>query len=427
MTERLSYAPAELNFTYQNDAAGAVHEMDNLLKQQICFACYAEALTAAEIAKKLGVAKEYIEDSVKEMLVLELLKEEDGKYLTWFNVFPTRENNEAHKLTYDYYIQNKIPARVNELLDGLEEEIRALNFYGNDFNYGYLKWIFYNLAAGIFDTLILKNFKNHHGFEVSKAVPRPYNITGFYQTADEVLLEYETEKQMLNCSCTWNFCELQDFGKIKGCDALYAPPFPNVWDEANTDWSKGRISSLDMNNNRIILKLINGVELSKLEHDMANGLALEAPGPRLIKLDGQKQIPLTPVFTNKVFCQIEKLIEKTLQPLSVEIAENLCTKLEEMFFPLIRKGEPRLIEDFYTFNLKNFIHSSSTLWWYGLNGEETSVGASSSALKNDVGTSGASTDSCEEKKSSGAPLELPAKEVGYEHFAAGLYLICLDE
>ena len=418
MTERLSYAPAELNFTYQNDAEGAVHEMDNLLKQQICFVCYTESLSASEIAKKLGVAKEYIEDSVKEMLVLELLKEEDGKYLTWFNVFPTRENNEAHKLTYDYYIQNKIPARVNELLDGLEEEIRALNFYGNDFNYGYLKWIFYNLAAGILDTLILKNFKNHHGFEVSKAVPRPYNITGFYQTADEVLPEYETEKQMLNCSCTWNFCELQDFGKIKGCDALYAPPFPNIWDEANTDWSKGRIASLDMNNDRIILKLISSVELSKLEHDMANGMALEAPGARLIKLDGQKQIPLTPVFTNKVFCQIEKLIEKALQPLSVEIAENLCAKLEEMFFPLIRKGELRLIEDFYTFNLKNFIHSSSTLWWYGLNGdgEESSVGAS-----------GARADFCESKKSSVAPLELPAKEVGYEHFAAGLYLILLDE
>ena len=131
---------------------------------------------------------------------------------------------------------------------------------------------------------------------------------------------------------------------------------------------------------------------------MANGMVLEAPGARLVKLDGQKQIPLTPVFTNEVFFQLEKLIEKALQPLSVEIAEDLCSKLEEMFFPLIRKGEPRLVEDFYTFNLKNFIHSSSTLWWYGLNGE------------GDDNT----------------PLELPAKDVGYEHYAAGLYLILLN-
>ena len=37
--------------------------------------------------------------------------------------------------------------KVNQALENIKDEILKFDFYGNDFNYKYLKWIFYVIAG----------------------------------------------------------------------------------------------------------------------------------------------------------------------------------------------------------------------------------------------------------------------------------------
>ena len=50
-------------------------------------------------------------------------------------------------LNNDVIITNDDILKINNILFGLKDKITALDFYGNDFDYGYLLWILYVVAS----------------------------------------------------------------------------------------------------------------------------------------------------------------------------------------------------------------------------------------------------------------------------------------
>ena len=79
-----SYNPKNLNLMYMGEGPNKYWELlnGNKIRQNILWACYNDSLTEEEIALQIGVALPYIEDDIKLLLDVWLLKKEGKHYRT---------------------------------------------------------------------------------------------------------------------------------------------------------------------------------------------------------------------------------------------------------------------------------------------------------------------------------------------------------
>ena len=135
-----SYHPRKLELRYWGEGPNHYYgAAETLLKQNILFACYNDALTAEQIALEIGVGLPYMEDDLQALHEVNLLtKDGTGRYRTNIIIFTEAFTREAQQLiTPD---AQAIADRVARCLTEQEAAIRALGFTGCGMNQTTFAW-----------------------------------------------------------------------------------------------------------------------------------------------------------------------------------------------------------------------------------------------------------------------------------------------
>lgn len=105
--------------------------------------------------------------------------------------------------------------KVNQALENIKDEILKLDFYGNDFNYKYLKWIFYVIAGYQIGYLANEKYLEKYKEKYKDEGERDYRITMQYSNADEKI-DYPTqdETKTAEWSCLTQKFMSTRYGKI---------------------------------------------------------------------------------------------------------------------------------------------------------------------------------------------------------------------
>lgn len=135
-----SYQPRKLDLRYWGEGPNHYYgAAETLLRQNILFACYNDALTAEQIALEVGVGLPYMEDDLNALHEVSLLtKDGAGRYRTNIILFTEDFKREAQQLIAPD--AQAIADRVERCIAEQEAAIRALGFTGCDMNQAAYAW-----------------------------------------------------------------------------------------------------------------------------------------------------------------------------------------------------------------------------------------------------------------------------------------------
>lgn len=284
-----SYHPRRLDLRYWG--AGPNHyygAAGTLLRQNILFACYNDALTAEQIALEVGVGLPYMEDDLNALHEVNLLTCQGGKYRTNIIIFTEDFIYEAQQLiTPD---AQAIADQVKHCIREQEAAIRTLGFTGCDMNQTAFAW-----QMGV---LLLH-----------QAV---INIAG-----DKACPELPKDKWGMSCLC-WGveatlekaadpFCFGHSGMENARGDDVRCMDFPIVGPMVHHtlySWSKGNV----------FLDIARGSANALSENDAAIAAELIKKGYVLQK-DGQLTVNC-PVFTTSQFQALLSILDEAAQEIA---------------------------------------------------------------------------------------------------------------
>ena len=135
-----SYQPRRLDLRYWSHGPNRCYGMaGTLLRQNILFACYNDALTAEQIALAVGVGLPYMEDDLRELHEVDLLKRDgSGRYRTNIVIFTQDFTREAAALIAPQ--AQAVAGAVKDCVNSVTESVRALGFTGCRMNAAALRW-----------------------------------------------------------------------------------------------------------------------------------------------------------------------------------------------------------------------------------------------------------------------------------------------
>lgn len=111
---------------------------DNLVRQNICIACYQHPKSLDELTTLLGIPKAYLEFDLKWLVEHEFVIYEKGKYYTTFYINSRSERQKSYGVHCSLKEQVS-DVIVNGLLEA-EDTIRQIGFYGSDVPMDKLLW-----------------------------------------------------------------------------------------------------------------------------------------------------------------------------------------------------------------------------------------------------------------------------------------------
>ena len=159
-----SYHPRRLDLRYWGMGPNHYYGMaGTLLRQNILFACYNDALKAEQIALAVGVGLPYMEDDLAELTEVGLLKRDGaGRYRCNIVIFTEDYNREAaERIASEVFA---IAERVKSCIAEKGDAIRALGFTGCDMNDAAFAW---QMSALLLHQAVI----NHAGDKACPALP----------------------------------------------------------------------------------------------------------------------------------------------------------------------------------------------------------------------------------------------------------------
>lgn len=188
---KTAYAPTKVNYFFGYNCAGAEKVISQKIAEQIAVIARSEPKTVNQISDEMGVAPVYVEDIVRQMVNHSLLKESGkGRYVTNFCVFPQNDYSKAESDMNRIFFEREFPKRITEMLYDLKDEITALDFYGNDFDYSYLLWLLYVTAGYKMGELSADAIIKSRYPMIKDEAERSYRITAMYLTPEETAEGY---------------------------------------------------------------------------------------------------------------------------------------------------------------------------------------------------------------------------------------------
>ncbi|NLA77194.1 MAG: hypothetical protein GX851_05110 [Clostridiales bacterium] len=197
------YRPVKLSighYGWQDNDVMRQLETDTLM-QNICFACFNNALTIEEISRTLSVAAVYLEDKLNKLVSMEYMtKSAKGKYQTNFFIRGT-EYQLAHS-RYQYEKTAPLAEAYYSVVKSAFPEIKALGFVGADIGADILMWdlmlYFMMCETGKTDNRMIKKLHLEHGAPIRPDGTRHWlrgEVVGTdtekaKETGDEVFYEF---------------------------------------------------------------------------------------------------------------------------------------------------------------------------------------------------------------------------------------------
>lgn len=135
-----SYHPRRLDLRYWGEGPNHYYDMaGSLLRQNILFACYNDALTAEQIALAVGVGLPYMEEDLTALHEVNLLMQDGkGRYRCNIVIFTEDYNREADERIAPEV--KTIAGLVKKCIAENEGVVRALGFAGSGMNEAALNW-----------------------------------------------------------------------------------------------------------------------------------------------------------------------------------------------------------------------------------------------------------------------------------------------
>lgn len=139
--EEYIYRPRELCMAICGEVVQQVDTKeveDNLVRQNICIACYQQPKSLDELTTILGIPKAYLEFDLKWLVEHEFVIYEKGKYYTTFYI------NSRSEMQKSYGVHCSLKEQVSDVIvNGLleaEDTIRQIGFHGSDAPMDKLLW-----------------------------------------------------------------------------------------------------------------------------------------------------------------------------------------------------------------------------------------------------------------------------------------------
>lgn len=357
---KTAYAPADVSWFGGYCARKPFLLMESSkICPQVMVICRSDAKTVNEIADEIGVAPLYLEEIIEKMVGTNLLvSPAKGKYIANHCIFPRQRYIEAEILACDIFHDDGYGEKIDNILAGLKDEITALDFYGNDFDYNYLKWHLYVIAS----YALGNHGKNHYTKKngIKDEVEREYRMTMEYTLADESFDDSIWEKLRVH---SWSNLHQEftthEYGKIQFVNDFESEPFPND-NEDETDWLRGRDRWVDGNNISLLVALSENPEKKLSVHEEA--MAADFIKNGLLKKENDRLIVSLPIFRREIYNQICELVSEKIKPIAEEYADKVAKGVEKMLLPYVRKD---LMSNFIHWDMQMFFQQTSSLFYYG--------------------------------------------------------------
>ena len=135
------YRPGKLHMAVSGNSGPAPDTLkinENLVRQNICLACYKEAKTTDELADMLGIAKAYIEYDLKWLVERQFMQCKSGRYSTMFSI----KGYDFHTKTFILFLENKsvFSDVIVDRLISEQDNIKAIGFGGSEQPIEKLMW-----------------------------------------------------------------------------------------------------------------------------------------------------------------------------------------------------------------------------------------------------------------------------------------------
>lgn len=302
---QLSYAPAQVLFYHSVPSFPVIRALKDLVGKQIVVLCHESAKTVDELSKHLATAREYIEDELNVLLDNCLVSKKHDAYTTHFPLVSAYDSECAKCETNRVLLEEGIPEELDRLLDSLEDRIRAVDFYGNHFEWKYIKSVF----CQVVDRAIGEALQAYHvdkcgeivfGKDEQYSVSHSISVLGIYSYADDKRECPAPQKQM---------------------EPLYVH------------------------------------EKEMMEHMLEDGF---------LDKSADSQSGTIPVFTREQWSKIHSIVSRAVNPCAKKIAEKAGPQVEKIILPHF--GNRRdVIKQFYTFWMHSYLLPTKELYWYGVN------------------------------------------------------------
>jgi len=273
---------------------------DNLIAQNILFACYNDRCTAEEISLQIGVEVPYLEKDLKKLCEKELLIKKGGKYETNIVIFTKeffQESNEK-RLPMQRELAEIIGRFINERLD----EIKSVGFHGSVEDDNMLKWL-------VAYTAFLPPSQTSEFKRQDKDINFPYPRGGGIKkyAGIEAIIYGEEHYPDSNGGLTnlsrsntnGDKIMFADFSVNGEADCSYFDRYPN------------RVN--------IIFDIAKGKSTGFSENDMVEIAEFIKRG--FVKKDGDKLKLNFPVLTNEQYDKIKNMLD--------DIRDDVCRNLDE--------------------------------------------------------------------------------------------------
>lgn len=357
---KTAYAPADVSWFCGFSAMNAIFVMDSSkICPQVMVICRSEAKTVNEIADEMGVAPLYLEDMIEKMISANLLvSPAKGKYIANHCIFPREKYVEADVYACDIFHDEGYAEKIIDILLSLKDKITALDFYGNDFDYGYLMWILYVIAGDFFGS----HGRDHYigKYSIKDEAERKYRLTMQYTLPDETF-----DSSMLSRLRAVSWSNLhQDFttseyGKLEFVNDFETEPFPDDNDD-ETDWRRGRDKWIDGNNIALLVALSEDPDKKLSVHEEA--MAADFLKKGLLKKENGRLIVQLPIFRREIYNEIRNLVSAEIKPLAEEFADKAGAVVEKILLPYVRKD---LMSNFIHWDMRMFFQQICSLFDYG--------------------------------------------------------------
>lgn len=110
--------------------------LEGLLPQNICIDAYLNPKTVTDLSSDLGVAADYVEETLKKLVDTQSVRQSGNKYQTMFPIWDAAINSDVFDGNIEYAIAES--KEIVDLLYSLSDKIKNADFYGCDKNFGKL-------------------------------------------------------------------------------------------------------------------------------------------------------------------------------------------------------------------------------------------------------------------------------------------------
>lgn len=356
-----AYAPAEVDWFWGYSAMKASVLMDSSkICPQVMVICRNEAKTVNEIADEMGVAPVYLEEILEKMSDTDLLiSPVKGKFLANCCVFPKEAYLHAKVYANQIFHDSGFAEKITETIAALQDQITALDFYGNHFDYSYLMWILCVAASNSFGIASKEHYLATYRGKLADEAERQFRLTMQYVLPDECFDGSIWENLR---ECNWsglhqNFTT-SEYGYLTFVNDYEMNPFPDEPVD-NNSWRRGRDSWVDGNNISLLVSLSREPHKTLSVHEEAIAADLLKNG--LLKKTTNGLIVQLPIMKRDIYDKICETLYHALQSLAEEFADLVSEGVEQILLPYVRKD---LMRNFVHWDMLMFFQPTGALFYH---------------------------------------------------------------